>query len=122
MNTVIPSFVGFAKAPWNKGRLDAGPFRCRRHNRVRGGTYPELALITGAGRKVALNPAFKWGQHHPRQHPERHHWYLPRHPRQACTPLPRRIRVPLQPPIRSRLAVRTPPMPYRLLKLAEDHA
>src|SRR5467141_1519811 len=40
-------------------------------------------------------PCFQVGQHHPRQHQERHHWHLPRHPRQACTPLPRRIRVPL---------------------------
>ena len=52
-------------------------------------------IITGSGRKAALNPAFQAGQHHSRQHQERHHWHLPRHPRQACAPLPRRIRVPL---------------------------
>ena len=53
-------------------------------------------------------PCFQVGQHHPRQHQERHHWHLPHHPRQACTPLPRRIRVPLQPPIRSRRHDATP--------------
>ena len=65
-------------------------------------------IITGSGRKAALNPAFKWVNTHPRQHQERHHWHLPHHPRQACTPLPRRIRVPLQPPIRSRRHDATP--------------
>src|SRR6516225_75921 len=53
-------------------------------------------------------PCLQVGQHHFRQHQERHHWHLPRHPRQACTPLPRRIRVPLQPPIRSRRHDATP--------------
>src|ERR1700757_3422517 len=53
-------------------------------------------------------PCLQVGQHHPRQHQERHHWHLPRHPQQACTPLPRRIRVPLQPPVRSRRHDATP--------------
>src|SRR6202022_1031038 len=53
-------------------------------------------------------PCLQVGQPPPRQHQERHPWHLPRHPRQACTPLLRRIRVPLQPPIRSRRHDATP--------------
>src|SRR3954453_20371593 len=47
-------------------------------------------------------PRIQVGQYHPRQHQERHHWHLPRRPRQAYPPLPRRVRIPVQPPIRSR--------------------
>jgi hypothetical protein len=58
-------------------------------------------IITGSGRKAALNPRVQVGQYHPRQHQEQYHWHLPRRPRQPYTPLPRRIRTPVQPPIRS---------------------
>jgi hypothetical protein len=42
------------------------------------------------------------GQDHPCKHQKRDHWHLPCHPLQACAPLPRRIRIPVQPALRSR--------------------
>jgi transposase-like protein len=48
------------------------------------------------------DPGVQVGQHYPRKHQKRHHWHLPCHPGQACTPLPRRIRISFQPTIRSR--------------------
>ena len=49
-----------------------------------------------------LAPGLQVGQHRARQHQGRHRRHLPRHPQQACAALPRRVRIPLQPPIRSR--------------------
>ena len=77
-----------------------------------------------------LDASLQMGQHRAWQHQGRHHRDLPRHQQQACPTLPRRIRIPLQPKIRSgrhdpspRLGRRrTTPMPYRLLKLAEVYA
>ena len=89
-----------------------------RHDRVRteGGTHAGVQM----------------GQHRTRQHQGRHHRNLPRHQQQACPALPRRIRIPVQstiadlaaliPTVLTWAAVRTTPMPYRLLKLAEVYA
>ena len=79
--------------------------------------------------KSGSDASLQMGQHRARQHQGRHH-RTTGHQQQACSALPRRIRIPLQPTIRSghhdlRLtsaAVRTIPMPYRLLKLVEVHA
>ena len=72
-------------------------------------------------------PRLQVGQYPARQPQDQSGRHLPRHPRQARAALSRAVPIPLQPPLRSgrhdpRLgwaAVRTPPMPYRLLKLAE---
>ena len=56
---------------------------------------------TGSGPKAARYASLQMGQHRPRQHQGRHHWNLPCHQQQACPTLPRRIRIPLQPKIRS---------------------
>jgi transposase len=42
------------------------------------------------------------GQHGARQHQDRHHRHIPRHPPKAHPPLPGRIRIPLQSALRSR--------------------
>src|ERR1700738_3455580 len=87
-------------------------------------------IITGSGRKAALNPAFKWvnttlgniksaitgtyrairDKHVPRYFAEFEYRFNRRYDLAAMMP---RL---------GYVAVRTPPMPYRLLKLAEDHA
>src|SRR5947209_10959254 len=87
-------------------------------------------MITGPGRKAALNPAFKWvnttlgniksaitgtyraicDKHAPRYLAEFEYRFNRRYDLAAMMP---RL---------GYVAVRTPPMPYRLLKLAEDHA
>src|ERR1700682_5052457 len=87
-------------------------------------------IITGSGRKAALNPAFKWvtttlgniksaitgtyrairDKHVPRYFAEFEYRFNRRYDLAAMMPL------------LSDGAARTPPMPYRLLKLAEDHA
>src|SRR5882762_4271604 len=87
-------------------------------------------IITGPGRKAALNPAFKWvnttlgniksaitgtyrairDKHAPRYLAEFEYRFNRRYDLAAMMP---RL---------GYVAVRTPPMPYRLLKLAEDHA
>jgi transposase-like protein len=87
-------------------------------------------IIAGAGRKAALNPAFKWvnttlgniksaitgtyrairDKHVPRYLAEFEYRFNRRHDLAAMMP---RL---------GYVAVRTPPMPYRLLKLAEESA
>ena len=87
-------------------------------------------IVTGSGRKAALNPAFKWvnttlgniksaitgtyrtirDKHVPRYLAEFEYRFNRRYDLAAIMP---RL---------GYVAVRTPPMPYRLLKLAEDHA
>ena len=87
-------------------------------------------IITGSGRKAARNPAFKWvnttlgniksaiigtyrairGKHVPRYLAEFEYRFNRRYDLAAMMP---RL---------GYVAVRTPPMPYRLLKLAEIHA
>ena len=87
-------------------------------------------IITGSGRKAARNPAFKWvnttlgniksaiigtypairGKHVPRYLAEFEYRFNRRYDLAAMMP---RL---------GYVALRTPPMPYRLLKLAEVHA
>ena len=87
-------------------------------------------IITGSGRKAARNPAFKWvnttlgniksaiigtypairGKHVPRYLAEFEYRFNRRYDLAAMMP---RL---------GYIAVRTPPMPYRLLKLAKVHA
>jgi hypothetical protein len=120
------SIAGFAKRSLDPdcSRRQRWPsvFRQRRRRRVRAPSRQDR-VRTKSGSDAGL----QMGQHRAWQHQGRHHRDLPRHQQQACPTLPRRIRIPLQPKIRSgrhdpRLtwaAVRTTPMPYRLLKLAE---
>src|SRR5437667_85832 len=87
-------------------------------------------IITGSGRKAALNPAFKWvnttlgniksaitGTY--RAIRDKH---VPRYLAEFEYRFNRRYDLAAMMPRLGYVAVRTPPMPYRLLKLAEDHA
>jgi transposase-like protein len=87
-------------------------------------------IITGSGRKAALTPAFKWvntalgniknaitGTY--RAIREKH---VPRYLAEFEYRFNRRYDLAAMMPRLGYAAVRTPPMPYRLLKLAEDHA
>jgi hypothetical protein len=87
-------------------------------------------IITGSGRKAALNPAFKWvnttlgniksaitGTY--RTIPDKH---VPRYLAEFEYRFNRRYDLAAMMPRLGYVAVRTPPMPYRLLKLAEDPA
>src|SRR6202007_3005112 len=87
-------------------------------------------IITGSGRKAARNPAFKWvnstlgniksaitGTY--RNIRDRH---VPRYLAEFEYRFNRRYDLATMRPRLGYVAVRTPPMPYRLLKLAEDHA
>ena len=87
-------------------------------------------IIAGAGRKAALNPAFKWvnttlgniksaitGTY--RAIRDKH---VPRYLAEFEYRFNRRYDLAAMMPRLGYVAVRTPPMPYRLLKLAEDHA
>ena len=87
-------------------------------------------IITGSGRKAALNPAFKWvnttlgniksaitGTY--RAVRDKH---VPRYLAEFEYRFNRRYDLAAMMPRLGYVAVRTPPMPYRLLKLAEDHA
>ena len=87
-------------------------------------------IITGAGRKAALNPAFKWvnttlgniksaitGTYR-----TIHDKHVPRYLAEFEYRFNRRYDLAAMMPRLGYVAVRTPPMPYRLLKLAEHHA
>ena len=87
-------------------------------------------IITGSGRKAALNPAFKWvnttlgniknaitGTYR-----AIHDKHVPRYLAEFEYRFNRRYDLAAMMPRLGYVAVRTPPMPYRLLKLAEDHA
>ena len=87
-------------------------------------------IITGSGRKAALNPAFKWvnttlgniksaitGTY--RTIRDKH---VPRYLAEFEYRFNRRYDLAAMMPRLGYVAVRTPPMPYRLLKLAEDYA
>jgi transposase-like protein len=87
-------------------------------------------IIAGAGRKAALNPAFKWvnttlgniksaitGTY--RAIRDKH---VPRYLAEFEYRFNRRYDLAAMMPRLGYVAVRTPPMPYRLLKLAENHA
>ena len=87
-------------------------------------------ISTGAGRKAARNPAFKWvnttlgniksaitGTY--RAVRDKH---VPRYLAEFEYRFNRRYDLAAMMPRLGYVAVRTPPMPYRLLKLAEDHA
>ena len=87
-------------------------------------------IITGAGRKAALNPAFKWvnttlgniksaitGTY--RTIRDKH---VPRYLAEFEYRFNRRYDLAAMMPRLGYVAARTPAMPYRLLKLAEDHA
>ena len=87
-------------------------------------------IITGSGRKAALNPAFKWvnttlgniksaitGTY--RTIRDKH---VPRYLAEFEYRFNRRYDLAAMMPRLGYVAVRTPPMPYRLLKLAEDSA
>ena len=87
-------------------------------------------IITGSGRKAALNPAFKWvnttlgniksaitGTY--RTIRDKH---VPRYLAEFEYRFNRRYDLAAMMPRLGYVTVRTPPMPYRLLKLAEDHA
>jgi transposase-like protein len=86
-------------------------------------------IITGSGRKAALTPAFKWvnttlgnikcaitGTY--RAVRDKH---VPRYLAEFEYRFNRRYDLPAMMPRLGYVALRTPPMPYRLLKLAEDH-
>ena len=88
------------------------------------------SIITGSGRKAALNPAFKWvnttlgniksaiaGTYR-----TIHDKHVPRYLAEFEYRFNRRYDLAAMMPRLGYVAVRTPPMPYRLLKLAEDHA
>jgi hypothetical protein len=87
-------------------------------------------IITGSGRKAALAPAFKWvnttlgniksaitGTYR-----AVHDKHVPRYLAEFEYRFNRRYDLAAMMPRLGYIAVRTPPMPYRLLKLAEDHA
>src|ERR1700752_4849524 len=87
-------------------------------------------IITGSGRKAALNPVSKWvnppvgnirspitGPYPPIR--DKH---VPRSLAEFEYRFNRRYDLASMMPRLGYVAVRTPPMPYRLLKLAEDHA
>jgi len=87
-------------------------------------------IITGSGRKAALNPAFKWvnttlgniksaitGTY--RAVRDKH---VPRYLAEFEYRFNRRYDLAAMMPRLGYVVVRTPPMPYRLLKMAEDHA
>src|SRR5262249_40792319 len=87
-------------------------------------------IITGSGRKATLNPAFKWvnttlgniksaitGTY--RAIRDKH---VPRYLAEFEYRFNRRYDLAAMMPRLGYVALRTPPMPYRLLKLAEDHA
>jgi transposase-like protein len=87
-------------------------------------------IIAGAGRRAALNPAFKWvnttlgniksaitGTY--RAIRDKH---VPRYLAEFEYRFNRRYDLAAMMPRLGYVAVRTPPMPYRLLKLAENHA
>jgi transposase-like protein len=87
-------------------------------------------IITGSGRQAALTPAFKWvnttlgniksaitGTY--RAIRDKH---VPRYLAEFEYRFNRRYDLAAMMPRLGYVAVRTPPMPYRLLKLAEDHA
>ena len=87
-------------------------------------------IITGSGRKAALTPAFKWvnttlgniksaitGTY--RAIRDKH---VPRYLAEFEYRFNRRYDLAAMMPRLGYVAARTPPMPYRLLKLAEDHA
>ena len=87
-------------------------------------------IVTGSGRKAALNPAFKWvnttlgniksaitGTY--RTIRDKH---VPRYLAEFEYRFNRRYDLAAMMPRLGYVAVRTPPMPYRLLKLAEDSA
>jgi len=87
-------------------------------------------IITGSGRKAALNPAFKWVNtalgniksaivSTYRAVRDKH---VPRYLAEFECRFNRRYDLAAMMPRLGRIAVRTPPMPYRLLKLAEAHA
>ena len=71
-------------------------FHQRRRRRVRAPSRQDR-VRTKSGSDASL----QMGQHRARQHQGRHHRDLPCHQQQACSALPRRIRIPLQPMIRS---------------------
>ena len=87
-------------------------------------------IITGSGRRAALTPAFKWvnttlgniksaiaGTY--RAIRDKH---VPRYLAEFEYRFNRRYDLAAMIPRLGYVALRTPPMPYRLLKLAEDHA
>ena len=87
-------------------------------------------IITGSGRRAALNPAFKWvnttlgniksaitGTY--RAVRDKH---VPRYLAEFEYRFNRRYDLAAMMPRLGYVAVRTPPMPYRLLKMAEVHA
>ena len=87
-------------------------------------------IVTASGRKAALNPAFKWvnttlsniksaitGTY--RTIRDKH---VPRYLAEFEYRFNRRYDLAAMMPRLGYVAVRTPPMPYRLLKLAEDSA
>jgi len=87
-------------------------------------------IITGSGRKAALNPALKWVNttlgniksaitDTYRAIRDKH---VPRYLAEFECRFNRRYDLAAMMPRLGSVAVRTPPIPYRLLKLAEDHA
>ena len=70
---------------------------CRRRRRrlCAPGRQDRVRTEGGSGASLQM------GQHRAGQHQGRHHRNLPCHQQQACSTLPRRIRIPLQPTIRS---------------------
>src|SRR5712671_6192301 len=108
---------------------DKGFPPCRNRDLGKAGCVHQ-PIITGSGRQAALTPAFKWvnttlgniksaitGTY--RAIRDKH---VPRYLAEFEYRFNRRYDLAAMMPRLGYVAVRTPPMPYRLLKLAEDHA
>jgi transposase-like protein len=67
--------------------------------RRRGGRVHASADPDRLGPHGGAAPGLQMGQHGARQHQDGDDRHLPGHPAKACSPLPRRIRVPLQSPL-----------------------
>jgi hypothetical protein len=62
MRTVIPAFVGFTKAPWNKGRLigQKRPLKPKDVWAIRTGlTIPVTSLVAAGEQAVQQNQAIR---------------------------------------------------------------
>ncbi|MHB1605090.1 MAG: IS1595 family transposase [Leptospirales bacterium] len=92
-------------------------------------SYAHQPQVTGGVLDSLRNPAFLWVTHDAGQRQECDPWHLPCRSGEEPSPLSVGVLLSLQPPLpagrpASRfvyVALRTPPLPYRLGKMAEDH-
>jgi len=100
----VTSFCAASIAGFAKRSLDPDCARQRRpsvfHQRHRCRVHAP-GCHDRVGTEGGTHAGVQMGQHRARQHQGRHHRNLPRHQQQACSALPRRIRISLQPAIRS---------------------